>query len=131
MSPSTATIDVYLAVYPNPPWFNHWAVFIDTPDVPILLQAKGSEGRFRFEDQIDENPRNSDRKPSLILVATMKYSIVHDLRCLAQCQPLNRRSGWNCQDFVVELLESAGIEGFIELQEGKMAEIVGMVDGLE
>lgn len=41
---------LYIAIYPNPPGFNNWALFIDIRDNPILLEAKGSEGRFHFEE---------------------------------------------------------------------------------
>ena len=132
MAPSNTAgpkIDLYIAMYPEGLMYKHWALFVDNRPDYTMFHVDGSEGQYRFDER-KKDPRTSSRNPELIQVTTILQEDIPMLRQYARNQPLNRGHGWNCQDYVVELIEKAHEEQIITVTENKMVEIRGKIEGL-
>ncbi|KAB8336855.1 hypothetical protein FH972_021163 [Carpinus fangiana] len=130
MSNDEDAVKLFVVIYDQGVGFKHWALFVDDREKFIVLHAIGSEGRFRFEER-KSNARESKRDPELVELATIDKDQIPRLRRAARRQPLNRGPGWNCQDFVLELVQEAIDNGMIEVDDEKVKEIRGKMDGFE
>ena len=132
MAPSNTAglkIDLYIAIYPRGAMYKHWALFVDNSLDYTMFHVDGSEGQYRFDER-KKDPRTSSRNPELIKVTTIRQGKIPILRQYARDQPLNRGHGWNCQDYVVELIEKAKKEKIITVTDNKMVEIRSKIEGL-
>lgn len=93
----------------------------------------GSDRRFRFDPVLHGDPRDDPHRELLDLVhlADVPAAIPQILRLADQQVPIrNDVSGWNCQDFVIDLpdvLEGQGLppKGYAARKE----ELKGRVEG--
>ncbi|OJJ87338.1 uncharacterized protein ASPGLDRAFT_166032 [Aspergillus glaucus CBS 516.65] len=116
--------------------FKHWALAIPNPDDPgyVLLQARGSDRRFRYE------PETARDLESIGLVELVKLCRVDAGKTIqikdvaSKITIRNDISGWNCQDYVLDLLgslEGGGIiDGKGERYKERRAYVQGKVEGL-
>jgi hypothetical protein len=102
--PSTATLHV--AIFNDESVYKHWAFFVDGPTnaQKIILNAMGSSTRYYFE-MTNTNARDSKILSELVylcdvdaseigrIIEAGKNAIIH-----------NEFPGYNCQDYVLELL---------------------------
>lgn len=128
-SPEEKWFDLCLAIYPGGMAYKHWALFVNNEAQPLMFHAQGSEGRFRFEER-NADPQKSNSNPEIIKICDIHEGNVPYLRSYARKQPLNRGHGWNCQDYVLELIETAEEEEIIAPPKKVMRNICGMIEGL-
>lgn len=117
--------------------FKHWALAIEAPEDPhktMLLQVMGSDGRFRYE------PATADvrARPGLIqqvYLTDAAAARLNSIRDVADRVPVcNEIRGWNCQDFVLDLLDALEEEQVVDgVDEGyrlRRLGLQGMQEGL-
>ena len=116
--------------------FKHWAVFIDgtKKSEKILLNALGSEGRFRFEESI-EDARKSSSLLEMIELCKVDSTQIEQIKVIARSMPIKSHvPGWNCQDYVLELFEALEETGIAPGQDGAYIsikrELIAKQDGL-
>ena len=112
----SSSVKLYVAIDDDGGIFKHWAFFIDGPqkEDKTVLQAMGSSGRFRFES------KNSDARlyPSLVelfYICEIDIAKMEDVKAIAAGLPIRDNiSGWNCQDYVIDLLKALENRGLID-----------------
>nr|POE61838.1 hypothetical protein CFP56_73142 [Quercus suber] len=131
------TAELSVAVYDNDgSVFKHWTLFYDGPsdEEKFIFNIMGSSTRYRYEK------RQSDARASATLlelvticrVDVSKLSIIEDLAQTAEIH--NEAPGYNCQDYVLELLDALENNDVINGQDKKYrksrAILEAKVDGL-
>ncbi|EAW17756.1 uncharacterized protein NFIA_076890 [Aspergillus fischeri NRRL 181] len=108
-----STIKVYVAISDDGGVYKHWALFIDEPEADeILLNARGSDGGFRYETE-RRDVRHDESLVELVYLCDVDVAKANTIRDIARTIPVhNEISGWNCQDYVLDLLD--------ELEERKV-----------
>ncbi|KAJ5688702.1 hypothetical protein N7462_003094 [Penicillium macrosclerotiorum] len=102
-----STIPIYVAILPGEGAFNHWGLFIDgtTDQDKALLQVKGSDGQFKYEPET-RDARQSEGLIELFYLCHVGVIKVEEIKAAAdQATIYNDIPGWNCQDYVIDLLE--------------------------
>lgn len=116
-----STVEIYAALYDNQAFFKHWAFIIDIDgaEADVVLHAVGCEGQFRFETK-DSNVRNSKSLAELVYIATIPESQVEKVKEVAQNLPIrNDVNVWNCQDYVLDLLDALEQEAILDKNDGR------------
>jgi len=132
-----SNISIYTAIYDETGIFKHWSLFLDgTTDVDKTeLQVMGSDGRFWFEEK-NANPRDAQDLLELVYLCELDADQLGSIKDIAKRVPVrNEIAGWNCQDFVLDLLDAleddgvidAGNEAYVKRKEN----LRGRQDGLE
>ncbi|KAB8076502.1 hypothetical protein BDV29DRAFT_170078 [Aspergillus leporis] len=125
---------IYLSIVDNGGIYKHWSLFIDGHS-KIILQAKGSDGRFRYEpERID--PRGLSGLIELVPLFEVdegaKVDIVKALAC--QVRVRSDVHGWNCQDWVLGCLDKLEEKGVVDGEDMEYKErkkyVMGKVEGL-
>lgn len=71
-----------------------------------MLQAKGSDGWFRYEPE-NRDARRSRSLVELVYICDVDVAKVSMIKGVASKVPVkNVISGWNCQDYVLDLLDT-------------------------
>ena len=122
MSTNGKWIKLYVAIYDEGKPLKHWSLFIDDDSQPMILHAMGSDGNFRFEERSSDARKSQSIKQLVGLDYIHKDNIGH-LRYHASKLSLNISHGWNCQDFVIDLIEKAEEEGLIEVSPTTMVAV--------
>ncbi|KAK2792122.1 hypothetical protein FQN51_001917 [Onygenales sp. PD_10] len=138
---TTPSAPLYTALLNDGTAFKHWALFLDTPtpnphSAPkLLLNALGSSESahgFRYECVVvtpANNPRNNPALHQLVYLCEVGVGDVERVREVAGSVRIrNDVRGWNCQDFVLEVL--GGLEG-VGVIEGGEGGYMGRKEGLE
>ncbi|OOG00558.1 hypothetical protein ASPCADRAFT_401539 [Aspergillus carbonarius ITEM 5010] len=108
--------DVYVVIYRNRGLYNHWSLFIDGPteEEKLILHIVGSSTRYRFEVR-DSNAHKSGSLIEKIELCQVDASKTADIHRIAEQQTIhNEAPGFNCQDYVLELLGSLENSGIID-----------------
>jgi hypothetical protein len=110
--PPTATLCV--AVFDAGSMFKHWAVFLDGEgNDKFMFHALGGEGRFRFEER-KSNARQSKSISEVIELCKVKGPHIGTVKRIARQMPIhNEIPVWNCQDYVLEVLEELENAGVV------------------
>ncbi|PLB48813.1 hypothetical protein P170DRAFT_358130 [Aspergillus steynii IBT 23096] len=93
----------------------HCALFIDGPGPKgkVILHATGSTGRYKFE-QKESDPRQSAHLVELIYLCHVKDSDIPAIEDAGKNAVIhNEFPGYNCQNYVIELLEDLGAKEII------------------
>jgi hypothetical protein len=106
-------IKVYVAISDDGGVYKHWALFIDQAEAEAtLLNVRGSDGRFRYETE-KRDVRYDESLVELVYLCDVDVAKANTIRNIARTIPVhNDISGWNCQDYVLDLLD--------ELEERKV-----------
>ncbi|KAF4220309.1 hypothetical protein CNMCM8980_007814 [Aspergillus fumigatiaffinis] len=106
-------IKVYVAISDDGGVYKHWALFIDQAEAEAtLLNVRGSDGRFRYETE-KRDVRYDESLVELVYLCDVDVAKANTIRNIARTIPVhNEISGWNCQDYVLDLLD--------ELEERKV-----------
>ncbi|KAK9642445.1 hypothetical protein HCH54_007879 [Aspergillus fumigatus] len=101
-----STIKVYVAISDDGGVYKHWALFLDEPEADeTLLNARGSDGRFRYETE-KRDVRHDQSLVELVYLCSVDVAKANMIRDIARSIPVhNEISGWNCQDYVLDLLD--------------------------
>ena len=101
-------VEIYAAISNDGGVFKHWRLFVDGPGKAnkIIFNAMGDSGRFRFEESI-VNARESATLVELWPLCSVRASNIEDIKKIArEVEIKNQYPGWNCQDYVLELLDA-------------------------
>lgn len=112
--PSTAGL--YVAIYHNDGLYKHWSLFIEGPtdEEKIIFHIMGSSTRFRFEMR-HSDARKSARLFELIHLYDVDVSKIGAIKTAAANEVVhNEFPGYNCQDYVLELLDTLEKQGIID-----------------
>lgn len=60
------------------------------------------------------NPRDPETLAELVFICRMPISGVEELSEIAQDMTIPQDCAWNCQDYVIELVEELGLKGLLE-----------------
>ncbi|KAJ5594731.1 uncharacterized protein N7459_000939 [Penicillium hispanicum] len=130
-----SAVSLYVAIYNDEGIYKHWNLFLDGPTTSqkIMLEAMGSSTRYYFQQRI-EDARASDILHELIYMCDVPVSTLDAIQ-LAKSLPIhNEYPGYNCQDFVLELLgelETRGVIGGDDREYQRRKEVVaGKQEGL-
>ncbi len=130
MSDNSELIKLFVAIYDQGVFFKHWSLFIQDESDLIILQATGSDRHFKFEEK-SSDARDSKTIKHLVELADIQKHGIARLKHLASTLPLNTSHGWNCQSFVIELVEKAGRQGLITVDPKITEAVLGMQDGFD
>ncbi|PGH04720.1 hypothetical protein AJ79_06999 [Helicocarpus griseus UAMH5409] len=135
---------IYTAILNDGTIYKHWTLFIDAPPPhqKLSLNALGSsEGVFRYEcteiTGANNNPRDNPGLEQLYHLCDIDTADAGKVRDVAgQLKIRNEVKGWNCQDFVLDLLEALEEKGIVDTERGdgrygeRKERLRGMQDGL-
>lgn len=129
-----STIQVYVAISNDGGVYNHWALFIDQPEAETLLNVRGSDGHFRYETE-KRDVRHDESLVELVYLCVVNDARAKTIRNIARAIPVhNEISGWNCQDYVLDLLdeleERKVIDGEDEVYRLQRTYLAGRQEGL-
>lgn len=111
-----SSVSLYVAIHDDGGIYKHWSLFIDGPSASdkTIFQAMGSSGRYRFETE-NSNPRLWETLAELFYVCDVDESDTIAVKNTAKQVPIRDESpSWNCQDYVLDLLDA--------LEEGRVIE---------
>lgn len=113
MSP---TAKIYVAIYEDEGVYKHWNLFVDGPTdtEKTILQIMGSSTNYRFEMETS-NARDIKNHSELIPLCDVPASKIGAIKEAAEQAPIhNGYPGYNCQDYVLELLDDLEERGIID-----------------
>ncbi|KAJ5105242.1 hypothetical protein NUU61_002589 [Penicillium alfredii] len=106
-------VGVFVSIHDDDGVYKHWAVFIDGINDKALLHVKGSDGRFRYEPET-RDARRSKSLVELVHLCNVDVAKISEIKAVAgQVIVRNESRGWNCQDYVLELLEALEEKGLV------------------
>ncbi|KAJ9195208.1 hypothetical protein DTO164E3_6969 [Paecilomyces variotii] len=112
------TTSLYIAFYNDPDSiYKHWALFIDGPTNAdkTILNIMGSSTRYRFEMRTS-NPRQEQNLLELFYLCDIDTSRISAIKHIAENEVVihNEYPGYNCQDYVLEVLEELESRGIVD-----------------
>ncbi|KAI9796235.1 MAG: hypothetical protein M1825_000859 [Sarcosagium campestre] len=136
--PSTRSksVKVHVAIYDEGRVYKHWSLFVEgyKPDDKIIFQVLGSSQNYRFERETS-NAHESDSRPEIFTVCSVDLTKIAAIEAAAaKAEIKNQYPGWNCQSYVLDLLDTLVEDGVIEGNDGykkKRHELFLKQDGLE
>ena len=126
----SATTGLYVAIYDDEGVYKHWGLFISGPtDADLtILQIMGSSTNYRFEMGTSD-PRKSDTLSELIYLYDVPLSKITAIKEAAKTAPIhNEAKGYNCQDYVLDLLEDLERKGIIDGDDMNYRKQKGIVE---
>ncbi|KAK1138462.1 hypothetical protein N8T08_002497 [Aspergillus melleus] len=102
-----STAELSVAISKGGGLYKHWGLFVEGPtdEQKIVLQVEGSTNRFRFEREL-KNARTADGIVELIPLCEVPLSSISAIDQAAAEAPIhNLYTGYNCQDYVIDLLD--------------------------
>ncbi|KAK2755674.1 hypothetical protein FQN54_005823 [Arachnomyces sp. PD_36] len=112
--PSTAGI--FVAIYDDGGIYKHWTLFIDGPDASekTILNIMGSSTNYRFEMR-NSDARDSETVQEVIYLQDVKVSDIPAIKEAGKNAVIhNEFPGYNCQDYVIELLTELEEQGIVD-----------------
>ncbi len=101
--------------------------YVSSGAVDVHLEKPARHGIWWSSRRWSVNVRNSDPRDSgsyrgMIYLTDVRTRDVQDIEEIARGLRLNRFSGWNCQDFVKDLLEALEDEAIIDPSDDEYQE---------
>ncbi|KAE8374233.1 hypothetical protein BDV26DRAFT_300360 [Aspergillus bertholletiae] len=129
-------VGVHVAIITDEGVFKHWAIFIDVPreSDKIMLQARGSDGRFRYEPEYGD-ARGLSGLDELVFLFQVESAEATWPKAAANELPVRSDiHGWNCQDWVLDFLDKLEEDDLIDGEDRAYREqksyVRGKVEGL-
>lgn len=119
-----STSGLYVAIYEDEGVYKHWSFFFDgpTPEQKIIFQAMGSSTRYRFE-RLVSNAREAPELIELIHLCDVPSSGFKAIEKTARNTVIhNEFPGFNCQDYVLDLMENLEKEGIVDINDQSYGE---------
>lgn len=117
----SSAVSIYVAISISDGVYKHWGVFIDAPreEDKIFLQVAGSDGRFRYELET-RDVRRSEGLVELLPLYDVDVAEINSIKTVAsQVTVHNEIRGWNCQDYVLDLLEALEKEAIVNSKDAR------------
>lgn len=112
-----STVGLHVAIYKEDEGvYKHWGLFVDGPtqDQKLVFHIEGSSTRFRFDRKLS-NARFSKRLLELICLCHVPVGKIGAIDQAAEGAAIhNEYPGYNCQDYVLELLSDLEQKGLID-----------------
>ncbi|KAJ5163765.1 uncharacterized protein N7500_005595 [Penicillium coprophilum] len=127
----SSTVSIYAAISTSDGVYKHWGIFIDAPrkDDKVLLQVAGSDGRFRYELETTD-VRQSEKLVELLPLYDVDVAKIDSIESVAsQVTVHNEIRGWNCQDYVLDLLEALEKEGIVNSKDASYKKQKSLLHG--
>lgn len=101
-----ATAKLYIAIYrPVRGNYKHWALYLDSASEDVIYEVIGDHPRFE-RHHILARPDSSMRHQKDILVGTINERDIPQLKQIVAETPVdNDTVYWNCQDYVIDILQ--------------------------
>lgn len=112
-------------------FYKHWSLFVDIPGDEFIIHVTGSAGNWTFEET-RRNARVSETLLDLTIVSEIHVDEIPMLSQAARSVPLdqNRQSCFDCQNFVLMVIDKAVAEGLVRISDADLEDIFAMRDGL-
>lgn len=124
-------IKVFVAIFNHGSMYRHWAFYIDDDTNPTILQVKGSPGHRRYEELNHQNPAPDESLYEMQQVGTISKSQIKAVKAFAEgLEVKNTQLSWNCQDWVLEMIEELCEGDILDMTQKNFDELCGMQDGL-
>ncbi|OJD25359.1 hypothetical protein ACJ73_03272 [Blastomyces percursus] len=110
------TVKLHVAIYNDGGVYKHWSLFVEgaTDSEKFILHVMGSSTRYRFEMR-NSNARESKTLAELVYLCDVPASQVDIIKDAANNTVIhNEYPGYNCQDYVLELLDDLEARGIID-----------------
>lgn len=106
---------LFVAMYRQGGNYEHWALYLDhSPDRGMIYEVIGDNPDFRT-NVFSGNPRSTVRHQRNILMYDIEDVDIPAFRnAIAAVEPDNSIILWNCQDYVIEVLEKLEEEFIID-----------------
>lgn len=117
----SSTAGLHVAIYNDGGVYKHWSLFINGPTdaEQIILHVMGSSTRYRFEMRTSD-ARKSASLSELIHLCDVPVSKIGSIKDAAGKAPIhNQYPGYNCQDYVLELLDDLETKNVIDGKDAK------------
>ena len=107
---------LYVAMYrPLTGNYEHWALYVDV--VHEIYEVTGESPHFK-RNVVSGNPTSSGRHKRSILIADINTDDMADFqKAVDAIKPDNSTIHWNCQDYVIEVLEKLEEEFIVDGDE--------------
>nr|POE77834.1 hypothetical protein CFP56_09477 [Quercus suber] len=128
------TAGLNVAIYNNGNMFKHWSLFVDGPsEEKFLFHIMGSSTRYRYEKR-QSDARASASLSEIVALCKIDTSKISAIEAAAQNAVIhNESAGYNCQDYVLELLEALENDHVIDSRDAnyqkKKRTLASKVDG--
>lgn len=95
--------------------YEHWALCLDDgDDLPTIFEVSGEHGTFE-KSTVQDEPENRLRHKRNIAVGEVNARDIPELlKVVDNAKVDNETTEWNCQDYVIELLETLYDECIID-----------------
>lgn len=116
-----STSGLHVAIYDDGGVYKHWGLFIDGPtkSEKIILHIVGSSTRYRF-DKRESNARESASLVEMVYLCDVYDSKIGPIKDAAEKATIhNEAPGYNCQDYILELLDDLEEKGIINCNDAK------------
>lgn len=103
-----STAGLYVTIHKGGGAYKHWRLHIEGPSERenIIYQIMGSSTRYRFETR-QENCRQAEDLIEMIFLCDVDVGEIGTIEKLARAAVIhNEAPGYNCQDYVLELLDA-------------------------
>ncbi|KAM5432815.1 hypothetical protein MferCBS31731_007341 [Microsporum ferrugineum] len=101
--------------------YKHWCLFYEGPtkEEEFIFNIMGSSTRYRYEMQ-NSNPHDSETLVEMIHLCNVDTSQFDVIKQAAETAIIhNEYPGYNCQDYVLELLDDLEKRGCIDNKDEK------------
>ncbi|GJP97641.1 hypothetical protein CBS147343_6682 [Aspergillus niger] len=114
------TSGLHVAIFQNHDGvYKHWGLFLDGPTKleKTVFQIMGSSTRYYFE-KLNSDARESADLLGLVHLCDVANSHANAIEDAAENMTIhNEAPGYNCQDYVLELLDDLEERGFIDKED--------------
>ncbi|PGH05096.1 hypothetical protein GX51_03194 [Blastomyces parvus] len=127
----SSTIGLFVAIFDDGGVYKHWGLFIDGPTdaEKTLLNIMGSSTRYHFEMR-NENAHKSAILSEMIHLYDVDNSKIGAIKDVAKNAVIhNEYPGYNCQDYVLELLDALEEKDIIDKNEANYKDSKRAVQG--
>lgn len=131
-----SSIPLFLAITKGDGAFKHWGLFIDEANQKnkTVLQVQRSNGQFQYAPET-EDVRKSPDLLELIYICNVDVTKANEIQKIAsEAAVLNDIRGWNCQDYVLDLMEMLEEKRVLNGEDGayrmRMDYVRGIQEGL-
>lgn len=103
----SSTAGIHVAIYNDGGVYKHWSLFVNGPTdaEQTVLHIMGSSTNYRFEMRASD-ARKSATLSELIYLCDVPIAKVTSIKEAARQAPIhNEYPGYNCQDYVLDLLD--------------------------
>ncbi|ORX94401.1 hypothetical protein BCR34DRAFT_499289 [Clohesyomyces aquaticus] len=105
--------NLYVAIYkPRGGNVHHWALWLEGSGWSHLFEADGDPGQYELKERTNTQPSASSRHKTNVFVAQ-----IDDINGFTEnargCKPKKDSAAWDCQEYVMEVLEAANLDGIL------------------